>query len=94
MAIAAYAVKHDGRQRREPDKSSVPARTTEIWSHRVARDGRIEPVDFLVLEVKHIDRGEQVGELLISRKWRRAPRVIRIVIVRPSRSLKERLRAN
>lgn len=64
----------------------------EVWSEELAAGGRIELENFLVLEVKHIDRGEQAGMLLVGGKLLRAPRVIRKLIVRPSKSLKGRLR--
>ena len=37
----------------------------EVWSEEQANEGRIELQNFLVLEVKRIDRGEQAGVLLI-----------------------------
>lgn len=64
----------------------------EVWSEELAQQGRIELENFLVLEVKHIDRGERAGALLIGGKLRRAPRVIKKLTVRPSKSLKRRLR--
>ena len=64
----------------------------EVWSEELAQEGRIEVKNFLVLEVKHIDRGEQAGALLIGGKLRHAPRVIKKLTVRPSKSLKGRLR--
>jgi hypothetical protein len=64
----------------------------EVWSEELAQAGRIELENFLVLEVKSIDRGEQAGTLLIGGKLRRAPRVIRRLTVRPSKSLKGRLK--
>jgi len=64
----------------------------EVWSEELAQAGRIELENFLVLEVKSIDRGEQAGTLLIGGKLRRAPRIIKKLIVRPSKSLKGRLK--
>src|SRR5258707_15866200 len=64
----------------------------EVWSEELTQEGRIEVENFLVLEVKRIDRGEQAGTLLIGGKLRRAPRVIRKLTVRQSKSLKGRLR--
>jgi nucleoid DNA-binding protein len=63
----------------------------EVWSEELAADGRIELENFLVLEVKRIDRGEQAGALLIGGKLCHAPRVIKKLIVRPSKSLKRKL---
>lgn len=64
----------------------------EVWSEALAQEGRIEVENFLVLEVKRIDRGEQPWTLLIGGKLRRAPRIINKLTVRPSKSLKGRLR--
>jgi nucleoid DNA-binding protein len=64
----------------------------EVWSEELIQEGRIEMENFLVLEVKRIDRGEQSGTLLIGGKLRRAPRVVKKLTVRPSKSLKTRLR--
>ena len=36
----------------------------KVWSEELAQNGRIELENFLVLEVKRIDRGEQAGTLL------------------------------
>lgn len=49
--------------------------------------------NFLVLEVKQVDRGEQAGSLLVGGKLRRAPRIIKKLMARPSKSLKGRLSA-
>jgi hypothetical protein len=54
----------------------------EVWLEELAQAGRIELENFLVLEVKCIDRGERAGALLEGGKLRRAPRVIRRLIVR------------
>ena len=64
----------------------------EVWLEELAQAGRVEIENFLVLEVTHIDRGEQAGTLIIGGKLRRAPRVIKKLTVRPSKSLKERLK--
>ena len=64
----------------------------EVWSDEFAQQGRIEVENFLVLEVKRIDRGERAGALLIGGKLRRAPRVIKKLTVRPSKLLRERLK--
>src|SRR5258706_6527985 len=63
----------------------------EVWSEELAQAGRIELENFLVLEVKRIDRGENAGALLVGGKLRRAPRVIRKMMVRPSKFLERRL---
>ncbi|MHB8625335.1 MAG: HU family DNA-binding protein [Aggregatilineales bacterium] len=64
----------------------------EVWSDELANDGRIELENFLVLEVKSVDRGEHAGSLLFGGKLRHAPRFIRKLTVRSSKSLKARLR--
>jgi len=64
----------------------------EIWSAALAQDERIDVENFLVLEVKRIDRGEKAGALLVGGKLRRAPCVIKRLTVRPSKYLKSRLR--
>src|SRR5450432_427804 len=64
----------------------------EVWSDELVQEGRIEVENFLVLEVKRIDRGEQTGSLLFGCKLRRAPRTIKKLTIRPSKSLKTRLR--
>jgi len=64
----------------------------EVWSEELAQAGRIEVENFLVLEVKRIDRGEQAGALLVGGKLHCAPRVIQKLVVRPSRTLRQRLR--
>jgi nucleoid DNA-binding protein len=64
----------------------------EVWSEELAQEGRIEVENFLVLEVKRIDRGERAGALLLGGKLHRAPRVIQKLTVRPSKALKRRLR--
>jgi nucleoid DNA-binding protein len=64
----------------------------EVWTEELASGGRIEIQNFLVLEVKQVDRGENLGTVLVGGKLRHAPRLIRKLTVRPSKSLKERLR--
>ncbi len=60
----------------------------EVWSEELAQEGRIELENFLVLEVKRIDRGEQAGMLLVGGKLRRAPRFIHQLIANPSKRLR------
>ncbi len=66
----------------------------EVWSEELTQEGRFELENFLVLEVKRIDRGANAGTLLMGGKLRRAPRFIRKLAVRPSKSLKGRLTAD
>lgn len=63
----------------------------EVWMEELAAGGRIEIQNFLVLEVREVDRGENAGQLLVSGKLRRAPRKVRQVVVRVSRRLRGRL---
>ena len=64
----------------------------EVWSEELVQDGRIELENFLVLEVRRVDRGERTGSLSVGGKLRRAPRFILRLFVRPGKSLKRRLR--
>ena len=64
----------------------------EVWTEELADDGRIELENFLVLEVKQIDRGENAGTLLVGGKLFHAPRFIRQIRLRPSKRLREKLR--
>ena len=61
----------------------------EVWSEELASSGRIELQNFLVLEVQCIDRGERRG-ILSSGEPRR---VIRRLVIRPSKKLKARINA-
>ena len=58
----------------------------------LANSGRIELENFLVLEVKRRDRGENAGVLLVGGKLRHVPRFIHQLIVRPSKRLRLPLR--
>jgi nucleoid DNA-binding protein len=60
---------------------------SEVWSEELASGGRIELQDFLVLEVKRIDRGERRGMLSTGEPRR----VIHRLVVRPGKRLRERL---
>jgi len=62
-----------------------------VWMEELVSGGRIEIENFLVLEVKQVDRGENAGTLLVSGKLRRAPRHIHRLIVRPSKVLRQKL---
>ena len=77
---------------RNHDVQKMLEALVEVWSDELANGGRIELENFLVLEVKQVDRGEQAGALLVGGKLRRAPRVIRRLTVRPSKFLKDQLR--
>jgi nucleoid DNA-binding protein len=60
---------------------------SEVWTEELASGGRIELQNFLVLEVRRIDRGERRG-MLSSGEPRR---VIRRLTVRPSKSLRRQI---
>lgn len=57
----------------------------DVWTEELVAGGRIELENFLVLETKTIDRGENVGRL---KGGEDAPRYVRRVVVRGSRKLK------
>ncbi len=63
----------------------------EVWSEELAQGGRIELENFLVLEVKQIDRGKNAGTLLVGGKLLRAPQQILKLTARPSKRLRKRL---
>ncbi len=65
----------------------------EVWSEELATGGRIELENFLVLEVKQVDRGINPGQLMIGGKLKRAPRLIRQLVVRPSKNLRSLLKS-
>ena len=77
---------------RNHDVQKLLEALVEVWSEELTQDERIELKNLLVLEVKQVDRGERTGSLLIGGKLRHAPRVIQKLMVRPSKSLGERLR--
>lgn len=60
----------------------------DVWTEELAAGGRIELENFLVLETQTIDRGENAGTL----KGGDAPRYVRRVIVRGSKTLKTKLK--
>ncbi|HML20988.1 MAG TPA: HU family DNA-binding protein [Aggregatilinea sp.] len=59
----------------------------EVWTEELTSGGRIELENFLVLEVRRIDRGEQRGMLVTGQ----SRQVIRRLVVRPSKKLKARI---
>jgi nucleoid DNA-binding protein len=77
---------------RNHDVQKMLEALVEVWTEELADDGRIELENFLVLEVKQIDRGENAGTLLVGGKLRRAPRTIKRLTCKPSKALKMRLR--
>ncbi|CAG1013108.1 hypothetical protein ANRL4_04842 [Anaerolineae bacterium] len=65
----------------------------EVWMEELSAGGRIEIQNFLVLEVREVDRGENAGQLLVGGKLRRAPRKVRQVVVRVSKKLRRALKS-
>jgi nucleoid DNA-binding protein len=59
----------------------------DVWTEELVTDGKIESENFLVLETQIIDRGEQPGTLTSGE----APRVIRRVVLRASKKLKQQV---
>lgn len=59
----------------------------DVWMEELVGGGRIELENFLVLETKTIDRGEQSGRLTSGE----APRIIQRVSLRVSKKLKQRI---
>lgn len=59
----------------------------EVWSEELVSGGRIELEGLFVIETQIVDRGERSGRL----RSGNAPRHIRRVVVRVSRSLRRRL---
>lgn len=59
----------------------------DVWTEELIAGGRIELQNFLVLEAKTIDRGEKCGNL----NGKPAPRHIKLIRLRVSRSLKLKL---
>lgn len=56
----------------------------DIWTEELVAGGRIEIQNFLVLETKTIDRGDQCGALNSGQ----VPRIIKRVLLRVSKKLK------
>lgn len=62
-----------------------------VWTDELAQGGRIEIQNFLVLEVRQVDRGENAGSLLVGGKLRSAPRHVRLLIARAGKQLRHRI---
>lgn len=58
-----------------------------VWTEELVKGGRIELENFIVLETKTIDRGQNTGTLVSGE----APRIIRRIIMRVSKKLKARI---
>jgi len=56
----------------------------EVWTEELVSGGRIELENFIVLETQTIDRGENTGML----SDRKAPHVIRRIVLRVSKNIK------
>jgi len=72
---------------RNHDVQRMLAALIQVWTDELASGGRIELENFLVLEVQRIDRGERRGVLSTGQPRR----VIRRVVVRPSKRLRRHL---
>lgn len=59
----------------------------DVWTEELVADGKIELENFIVLETRIIDRGEQSGTLTSGE----APRLIRRIVMRVSKHLKRRI---
>jgi nucleoid DNA-binding protein len=73
---------------RNHDVQKMLETLVEVWSEELTQEGRIEVENFLVLEVKRVDRGENAGHLLVGGKLKRAPRFVRRLVVKPSKRLR------
>jgi len=62
----------------------------ELWTEELVAGGRVELENFIVLETQTIDRGEQRGTLSSGE----APRMIRRIVLRASKKLKQQLNPN
>lgn len=63
----------------------------EVWTDELVAGGRIELENFLVLEVKEIDRGENSGKLKGNLYYYQAPRYTQRIILRVSRKLRKQV---
>jgi len=64
----------------------------QLWTEELVNDGRIELENFLILEVKRIDRGSKQGVLFNHTGNEIAvPQSIRRVILRISKRLRQKL---
>jgi nucleoid DNA-binding protein len=65
----------------------------DVWTEELVSGGRIELENFFVLETQIIDRGEQQGLLRRGGLSYIPSRVIRRLVLRPSKTIKQRLQA-
>jgi len=82
-------VREIGRRTRlkNPDVQLVLETLIDVWTEELVAGGRIELENFLVLETKAIDRGENCGKLSSGA----APRKIQRINLRVSKYLKSQL---
>ncbi|QPC81703.1 HU family DNA-binding protein [Phototrophicus methaneseepsis] len=64
----------------------------DVWTEELVAGGRIELENFLVLEVKDLDRGEHPGYLQSGGNQYKAPRYAKRVIVKASKSIRAKLK--
>lgn len=74
------------------DVQAVLETLVEVWTDELVSGGRIELENFIVIEAKTIDRGDQSGQLKFGATSITAPRVIRRLIFRPAKHLRSRLK--
>jgi len=60
----------------------------DVWTEELVSGGRIELENFLILEVRKVDRGNNSGILVHSSGQRPAPRNIYRVILKTSKHLR------
>jgi len=66
----------------------------DVWTEELVGGGRIELENFLVMEIKEIDRGLNGGTLRSNGRSYTAPRFIYKLVVRPSKKLKSNFISN
>ena len=82
----------DRTRMRSHDIQRVLEALIAVWSDELASGGRIEIQNFLVLEVKTVKRQGNLGVLMSGGRPVRIPRVRRELKVRPSKSLRARIK--
>jgi len=66
----------------------------DVWTEELVAGGRIELENFLVFEVKKIDRGQTPGKLFLGESVSDAPPIIYRVFVRLSKKLRRDINDN
>lgn len=73
------------------DVQEVVETLVDVWTEALIAGEKIEIENFIVLEVKLIDRGHNTGYLKNGSAQRKAPRYMNILTLRTSKYLKVRL---